>query len=125
MDFDIVWYENEMNKEKALKEELDLIYKISETKNLIIKCLYKMNSCDANKQRKQIYYLELRNYISIEDIEIVVLTSTENLDLGYFERNYINYLKDRVKPDSQYQIFEQSLSWENLILFMIEESKGL
>lgn len=129
IDIAFEWYEKELKKEEALKEELRKIQKRDEAKYFVKKCLYKMQCTyldkDYEKDCKRVAYLELRDYIPLSDINKVILASViENDKLSYNARRYVETLSESSIPDTQYQVLNSEFSWEDLIYKIIGEYEG-
>lgn len=123
MDVYNIKIENE--KVEILKEELNQSHKVEEAKYYIKKCLYMMSISNNNEEALRSTYIELRKYVSLEEIEKVIAASKGNYDMDYIEERYLESISKRVVPEAQYKIKSQVCSLKQLIYLIIEETKGL
>jgi hypothetical protein len=127
-NFDVLYWEAEREKQERLHNELRAINDREQLLYTVKKCLNRMNSF-SNKAIK-IAYLEMRDYVTLENLEKVVYSTwgerIENYSdrIGLVSIDYVKSLRDKFHySDRNYRLYEHPYMWEKLMLSIVNEKK--
>lgn len=127
-NFDVLYWEAEREKQERLQQELQAINEREQLLYSVKKCLNRMNT--FYREATRIAYLDMRDYVSLEQLErVVYATWGKNIELysdriGLVSVDYVKSLRNQFQnPDIRYKIYEHPYMWEKLMLSIVNEKK--